>query len=443
LISRRALVALTCVVITACTDSARPPPPAPAPPEAPWPGDGLPGLIPDLEAMLADPGLAPAQRPAALLRLAALKDERARADHEDQGDLAAALAPAIALYDRLLRDHPSAREGAAAAYYLGHALHDADRPLDAARAWRSLVCHDRYPYAGPDARAELPQDHDPAYWQAWEARRAAGKPAPGDEATFIDPFPASCQPMPQETPPGAEPRYLSEVWWRLGESSFDGMDPRGGPFNYARAESAYQRALASARAPIRGVALYKLAWTYFKAERYQEAVRAFIRLLRYADEEQKRTGDPGLDFRAEAVTYIAGALTYVDFIGPPMSAPTIPRPDVLDTEHDPKVAEQKLRVGVDRAQDPALIPQREPWTADIFDALGREYLELNMMHNAILVDEIFLQRWPRHALVPQVLARVVRAHERLAAMAPPGSPEQADHLEKAREAQRQVPARKP
>jgi hypothetical protein len=41
------------------------------------------------------------------------------------------------------------------------------------------------------------------------------------------------------------------------------------------------------------VALYKQAWTYFKQQRYRQAVHEFVRLLRYADEQEARTGDPG------------------------------------------------------------------------------------------------------------------------------------------------------
>src|SRR6185369_15409640 len=111
---------------------------------------------PDLEALLAGKSLTPAQRPLALLRLAALREDRARSDPESGDDLAGALMPSIRIYERLLREHPDAPESAAAHYYLGHALWDVGRPMDAARVWRSLVCHDRYPWSPlPTYRLEL------------------------------------------------------------------------------------------------------------------------------------------------------------------------------------------------------------------------------------------------------------------------------------------------
>ena len=39
--------------------------------------------------------------------------------------------------------------------------------------------------------------------------------------------------------------------------------------------------------------MYKLAWTYYKQQRYETSVRQFIDLLRYSDEQEKLTGDPG------------------------------------------------------------------------------------------------------------------------------------------------------
>ncbi len=82
-----------------------------------------------------------------------------------------------------------------------------------------------------------------------------------------------------------------------------------------------------------------------------------MNLLRYADEQEAKTGDPGADFRSEAYTYIAGSLTYVDFDGPPSEHPFVVRNDVLDTEPNPVEAERKMGVAITRVQDPELIPQ--------------------------------------------------------------------------------------
>src|ERR1700744_57011 len=155
--------------------------------------------------------------------------------------------------------------------------------------------------------------------------------------------------------------------------------------------SAYERSMKFTKPPLYGVAEYKRAWTYFKQQRYHTAVTWFVNLLRYADEQEAKTGDPGADFRAEAYTYIAGSLTYVDFTGPTPEEPYVPRSDVLDTETDPLVAEQKMAIAIDRVQDPKLIPQDQKWTVEIYKSLAQEFIEITQNRNAVAMLELTLQ----------------------------------------------------
>src|SRR5690606_12976044 len=207
----------------------------------------------------------------------------------------------IQLYRRIIREYPKYEEVAAVHYYLGHALTDAERIEEGQQAWRALVCNNRYPVrdsATDPSRIEvrkLVQDHDERFWAEWNQRntqpidklrpgaRPAGR-AGNEELAFADPY-DGCQPIPQETLPGSEPRYVAEVWWQLGNYHFDQVDPGGGPYNLNRAVSAYSHAMQYKQPPIYGVALYKLAWTYFKQQRYRTAVQEFVNLLHYADEQ--------------------------------------------------------------------------------------------------------------------------------------------------------------
>ncbi|MGK4002958.1 hypothetical protein WMF31_10080 [Sorangium sp. So ce1036] len=407
------------------------------------------------------PNAHPENTPDAMFRLAALYEERARTDTDASEDLSAALLPAIALYKRVIREFPQYRELAGIYYYLGHALNDSARFPEAQQVWRSLVCHNRYPYpVEPDPNdptrdtvGKLPQDHDDDYWTGWEARHPtpigatpgrAGQPARRagrahadvveDETTFIDPYPDECQPIPQKTVLGAEPRYIAEVWWQIGDYHFNEIDRAGGPFNYNRAESAYRQSIKYKKPPVHGVAMYKLAWTYFKQQRYETSVRQFIELLRYTDEQEKLTGDPGADFRAEAYTYIAGSLTYLDFVGPGPEEPYIPRNDVLDIETDPRIAEQKMRIAIERVQDPRLIPQDQKWTVEIYKALALEFKELNQYRNTIEVSEILLQKWPMHRDAPVVQNQIADIYDTLTSQSREGTAERALNSAKALEA---------
>ncbi|AUX45753.1 hypothetical protein SOCE26_072490 [Sorangium cellulosum] len=407
------------------------------------------------------PNAHPENTPDAMFRLAALYEERARTDTDVSDDLSAALLPAIALYKRVISEFPQYRELAGIYYYLGHALNDSARFPEAQQVWRSLVCHNKYPYpVAPDPKdptrdtvGALPQDHDADYWTGWEARhptpigatpgraiqpaRRQGRAqaaAVEDETTYINPYTDECQPIPQKTALGAEPRYIAEVWWQIGDYHFNELDRAGGPFNYNRAESAYRQSIKYKKPPVHGVAMYKLAWTYFKQQRYETSVRQFIELLRYTDEQEKLTGDPGADFRAEAYTYIAGSLTYLDFVGPGPEEPYVPRNDVLDVETDPRMAEQKMRVAIERVQDPKLIPQDEKWTVEIYKALALEFKELNQYRNTIEVSEILLKKWPMHRDAPVVQNQIADIYDTLTSQSREGTAERALNSAKALEA---------
>ena len=233
-------------------------------------------------------------------------------------------------------------------------------------------------------------------------------------------------------------RYLAEIWWQIGESHFEQIDPRGGPYNYNRAVTAYRLSMKSVADQIKnvvfGVSLYKLAWTYFKQQRYEAAVHTFVDLLNYTDKREAATGDAGADFRTEAADYIAGSLTYGDFAGPAEDEPYIIRSDILDTETNPVVAEQKMRIGIERVQNPQLVPQDKKWTIEIYKSLAREYRELNQLANATTVLELILQKYPMHRDAPLVQDEIARTYDERAKYAKPDTPERDDYAAKALDA---------
>jgi tetratricopeptide (TPR) repeat protein len=416
------------------------------------------------------PNAHPENTPDAMFRLAALYEERARSDSPD--DLSTGLRPAVDLYKRVIRDFPNYRELAGIFYYLGHALNDSNRVDEAQQVWRSLVCHNKYAYPVPtdpkdpskDTIVRLPQDHDEDFWRGWENahptpigfnQKGAKAPPPrapkrgkggapvapvAGETVYADPYPTSCTPIPQQTDEGAEPRYIAEVWWQIGNWHFDQIDPHGGPFNLNRAATAYVQSMQFKKPPLYGVSMYKLAWTYFKQQRYETAVREFVDLLNYTDEQEKATGDPGTDFRAEAYTYIAGSLTYLDFAGPSADDPFIARNDVLDTESNPMAAEQKMHVAVERVQDAKLIPQDKKWSFEIYKALVQEFREVNQWHNAIEVSELILKKWPMNRDAPNVQNQIADIYEELTRLSREGTPERDQNGAKALEARTKLAA---
>lgn len=401
----------------------------------------------------------PRATPDAMFRLGALYEEKARA--KTDGDLSTGLEPAISMYRRIIREFPQYEEIAAVHYYLGHSFTDAGRIEEGQQAWRTLVCASRYSVqddpkdAGKILLQPMPQDHDDKFWNDWYnknpvpldqaktkrgvVKRGADKLVDTEELVFADPY-DGCKPLPQKVEPGDDPRYLAEIWWQLGNFHFDQIDPHGGPYNLNRAVVAYQQSMQYTKPPIYGVALYKLAWTFFKQQRYHTAVDNFVHLLGYADEQEAKTGDPGADFRQEAFTYIAGSLTYVDFEGPPPEHPYIPRSDVLDTEPDPVRAEEKMAIAITRVQDPHLIPQDKKWTVEIYKALAQEFIEITQNRNAVATLELTLKKFPMDRDAPVMQNKVAELYDQLSRLAPDGSAARAEFGGKALEARTKLAA---
>jgi tetratricopeptide (TPR) repeat protein len=375
--------------------------------------------------------------PDAMYRLAALYEERGRADLDV--DLQLALQPAMGLYRKIIAEFPKYKEAAGVHYYLGHAYTDTGELAQAQQAWRSLVCANRFnvdtdPVQGKGILLQpLAQDHDENFWTTWynthpvPLDQLRSRPKPGsrlakqEELEFVDPY-EGCESLPQDIKEGDEPRYVAEVWWQLGNYHFDQIEQSGGPYELNRARAAYDRSMQFKKPPLYGVALYKRAWTMFKQQRYKPAVEGFVNLLFYADEQEEATGDSGADFRSEAFTYVASSLTYVDFNGPGEIDPYIARNDVLDVESDALAAEEKMAVAIERVQDPTLVPQDKKWSVEIYKALAKEFAEISQQRNAIRTLELTLSKFPLDRDAPKLQNQVADLYDALAKGSPDGSP---------------------
>jgi tetratricopeptide (TPR) repeat protein len=407
----------------------------------------------DFVARYSGANAQPEATPDAMYRLAALYEERARSDDDPNSDQAITLKPAIALYRRVIREFPTYNELAGIYYFLGHALNDSRRVDEAQQVWRSLVCHNHYAYpvaADPkdpdvDPIAPMPQDHDEAFWKTWRSKYATAaslKRGTRADTVFADPYPTDCTMVPQPNLlAGEDPKYVAEIWWRMGDWEFDQLDLKGGVLDYEpsavwdynRAASSYTHSMQFKKPPLFGVALYKYAWTLFKQQRYESAVREFVHLLTYTDEQEKLTGDPGADFRQEAFTYIAGSLDNYDFVGPGPEEPYIARPDILDTARSPSEAEAKLRIALERVQDPRLIPQDKPWTIEVYKALALEFRAINQYKNALATYQLMLDKWPMDPSSPDNQNAIAEVYDLLARQTKAG-PERTEYEQKVLEA---------
>jgi len=100
-------------------------------------------------------------------------------------------------------------------------------------------------------------------------------------------------------------KFVTEAWVRIGEYYFDAYNDPGA---LAKAAEAYEKALKDEKSPLYDKALYKLGWTYYKMDRFEDAVNRFLALADYYEDQQKKGVEGGGDLRAEALQYAAISL---------------------------------------------------------------------------------------------------------------------------------------
>ena len=85
----------------------------------------------------------------------------------------------------------------------------------------------------------------------------------------------------------ANSRFASEAWVRVGEHHFD-------EGQLAAAIAAYQQVVrrGPGKNPYYDSALYKLAWAFYRADRYQQAIAHFDRLVLFADKASGPLASP-------------------------------------------------------------------------------------------------------------------------------------------------------
>ena len=210
---------------------------------------------------------------------------------------------------------------------MGGAPPDADRRrrADAAAGGRE---------AGPRLTAPKKKDKE----------AAGGNTSLDDEVSFRNPYPDDCRPIPQQTAPGAEPRYVAEVWWLIGDYHFNEVDPPAAPFNYNRAEAAYQQSIKFKKPPVHGVVDVQARLDLLQAAALRDERPRSSSICSATPTSRRRTPATRAPTSAPRRTRTSPARSRTS-TSPARRAdePYIPRNDILDIETDPHIAEQKMR----------------------------------------------------------------------------------------------------
>jgi cellulose synthase operon protein C len=176
-------------------------------------------------------------------------------------------------------------------------------------------------------------------------------------------------------------RFAIEAWVRIGEHYFDAYDS---PEALAKAAEAYEAATKDSSHPLYDKALYKLAWTYYRMDRFGEAVDRFLVLVDFYEALQQALGASyvGGDLREEALQYVAVSLADDTWGG--------------------------------LAKTEALLAQRGPrsYEADLYRRLGNVWFDQTNHTDAITAYRRALQKAPMAPDAPRLQQRIVEAYER-------------------------------
>ncbi len=263
--------------------------------------------------------------------------------------------PTVDLYRRLLTDFPTYRLLDAAYYLLGYCLAEMGKEAESNQALLALTCSNRY----------KPLDPPPP-------------PSPTTRTGVKVDVYKDCVPVRKGS------KFLAEAWTRVGETHFDAGEL--GP-----AISAYSRVVAIKDSSYYDKALYKLAWSYYRDNRFPEAIREFDNLVKFADGKKASGEKFGSDLRPEAVQYLGVSFSEPDWDG--------------DTNPDPET-------GLQRAQTFYKGRESEPHVKEVFQRLGDIYFDSTKYPEAIAVYRSVLQKWPTTAEAPQVQDKIVKAYEK-------------------------------
>ncbi len=302
---------------------------------------------------------------------------------EDQLPSSPDFTPTVLLYKSLARRFPDYERSDGVYYLIGYTLNEMGRPEEALAAWLALVCANNYDY-NPDWRPPS-ADASLAAQAKYPALTLDGRPLGATvRGVFVNAY-ARCEPISEQA------RFVSETWFRIGEYHFDDF---GGDHALDLSIAAYGRILENSEDRNYNLALYKVAWAYYRASRYPEAIQNFGKLVQWSDDTRKETGKAGSELRPEAIEYLGIAFAYDDWNENQVADPVEGRP-----------------TGIERIQDASLLPQQRPWTPEVYFQLGQVYFDEAKYPEAIAAWRMAISKWPNHHRTPEILNLVANAHQ--------------------------------
>lgn len=174
-------------------------------------------------------------------------------------------------------------------------------------------------------------------------------------------------------------QFVPEAWIRIGEFHFD--------YNELElAKQSYIEAMKFEDSQFYDKALYKLAWTYYRQDNFDQAIKEFARLIEYSDELQATTGQQGSVLRAEAVQYMAISLAEEDWN--------------LDGNKDDDFGLIRVR---------KYITGDKPYEKEVLRRLGGYLFDNTRYADAVDIYRFILARYPLDRENPEVHEQIILA----------------------------------
>lgn len=306
--------------------------------------------------------------PDAMFRLANLYLDQAERELEEReaagnfDDPVADYSKSLALWERILQGFPEYRQRPGTLYLLAYY----GRVVDERRSltlFLALVCANKHNWN--DAPPSMPT-------------REQAK-AVSDSRELVNPY-SDCVPAR-----GADDALLQHAWVRgVGDHHFSI------PGELNEAIAAYSKMDTDETAPLYAEGLYKLAWSYYRRDFLIEAIDNFDKSVRIYDQTIAAGKQPKLELRDEALQYIAVSFT----------DPWDGEPDA-----DPVVALERAEKYYGQRQD-------EPHVRDVWETLGRAFMEIQAYDQAITCYRKAIDPpWHLHPQNPIVHQEIVNAYE--------------------------------
>lgn len=177
--------------------------------------------------------------------------------------------------------------------------------------------------------------------------------------------------------------YRTEVYNLIGEIYFDFV-------KLPQAIVAYKEVLKDQSSQYYLGAFYKMAWSYYRNDQFEQAVEAFKKLILTSDQMVKQ-GKKGFELRSEAIQYLAISLNEDDWDDD----------GVIDRD-----------AGYKRVA--RYITSKESYQAELLESMVDIFFETSKYEDAIKVAQLLFKNHPFYRNNPMIHAKTVTAFERIA-----------------------------